>query len=687
MYRACIDVGGTFTDCLVLDPDGMLRAFKVPSTPTDSSLGMLNSLEEAAQGYGETTEAFLSGLDRIVHGTTLATNALLTGRGAKVAMLTTRNFRDVIEIRRGYKNVRTSMFNLFVPPYQPLVRRRLRFEVEERILYTGEVATPLNEKELRAAVAKIKEADVGAVAICFLHSYANPDHEKRALEICAEELNGAYLTASHEVLPVWREYERFSTTVVSATIGPIATRYLTQLEKRLEEGGFKGSLLIVQCNGLVLSPTESLRRAVYLLGSGPSAAPSGAAYYGRLVGTENLISIDMGGTSLDVSLVRQGTIPMTTEAWVGDERVAIKMVDVHSAGAGGGSIAWVDSLGLLRVGPQSAGAEPGPACYGKGGEEPTVTDANLILGFLPPDYFLGGEIPLDVELARKAVQKVADPLGMDLLQAAQAIYTTVNSFMADAIGEISTKRGYDCRDFALIAGGGAGALHAAAIAELLGVGKVIIPRFAGLYSALGMFAMDIGRDYARSSITRVEKADPAQISAIYRELEAEGLADMETTQVAAADVILTRTADMRYVGQFHEVEVAIPAGDLTLAQLEEAVARFHGRHHEVYSFSMTFRAVEFLNFRVLAKARKSPLHLEEITAGEKDPQHALKRRRECIFAGQSTDTPVFDAERIEAGNTIPGPAIVEEKTTTVVVPPGFSCAVDSVKTYVLSRER
>lgn len=683
MYRACVDVGGTFTDCLILDGHGDLRAFKVPSTPADSSVGMLNSLEAAAKGCDKEPKEFLGELDLIVHGTTLATNALLTGKGAKVAMLTTNGFRDVIEIRRGFKNVRTSMFNLFVPPYKPLVPRRLRFAIEERTLYNGEIITPLNEAEVQEAVKKIKAAGIEAIAVCFLHSYINWTNEDRAAAICKEIADDLYVTTSHEVLPIWREYERFSTTVVSATIGPIAARYLNRLDGRLREMGFRGSLLIVQANGLVQTPKESIRRAVYLLGSGPAAAPSAATYFGRLAGKDHLISIDMGGTSLDVSLIRRGEIPMTTESWEGDERVAIKMVDVHSAGAGGGSIAWVDSLGLLRVGPQSAGAEPGPACYGKGGEEPTVTDADLLLGYIPADYFLGGEIQLDVGLARKAVQKIADPLRLDDLQAAQAIYTTVNSFMADKIGEISTKRGYDPRDFALIVGGGAGPVHGPAIAERLGISTVIIPRFAAFYSACGMFAMDIGRDCARSYICRADKLDINLANCLYDEMEAEAIAAMKAIQVAESDVILTRTADMRYVGQFHEVEVNLASGNLTGQHIEEAVTQFHKRHEELYAFSMSFRAVEFLTFRVKASARKPPFKLEEIPGGEKSPEAALKRHRSCTFDGRSFDTPVYNGEKIRARNLIQGPAVIEERMTTVVIPKAFACKVDPFKNYIL----
>ncbi|MBI2088127.1 MAG: hydantoinase/oxoprolinase family protein [Deltaproteobacteria bacterium] len=349
-------------------------------------------------------------MDLLIHGTTLATNTLINESGAKTGMITTKDFRDIIEIRRGYKNIRASMYNVFVPPYRPLVPRHSRLEVEERTVHSGEILTPLNEPQVEQAIAKLKEKGVQSVAICFLHSYANPRNEERATEIAKALFDGAYITASHEILPVWREFERFSTTVVSAYVGPVVERYLHALERRLKDSGFHGSLLLMLSSGLVETVEYCVPRAVFLIGSGPAAAPSGAVYLGQGVDHQSLISIDMGGTSFDVCLIRRGEIPTTTESWVGDERVAIKMVDIHSAGAGGGSIAWVDSLGLLRVGPHSAGAEPGPACYGKGGEAPTVTDADLLLGYVPADFFLGGEIPLNVERATQAIKKVADPL-------------------------------------------------------------------------------------------------------------------------------------------------------------------------------------------------------------------------------------------------------------------------------------
>lgn len=684
MKRVSIDVGGTFTDCLVLDEGGELREFKASTTPADPSVGLVNSLEKAARHYGQSPSQFLGDVDILIHGTTLATNTLLTGRGARTGMITTKGFADTIEIRRGIKSVHVSLYNIFIPPYKPLAKRRWRLGVEERTLGTGEILTPLNEDQVRQAVAELKGASVESVAVCFLYSYLNPTSEKRAMEIVKEEGNNLYVTASHEILPVWREYERFSTTVVSAYVGPVVARYLGSLDEKLRRAGFRGSLLIMLASGLVETVGQCVARAVYLLNSGPAAAPSGALYLGSLgsINRSSLLSMDMGGTSFDVCLVRDGQIPTTTESWVGDERVAIKMVDVSSVGAGGGSLAWIDPFGLLRVGPQSAGADPGPACYGKG-TEPAVTDADLVLGYVPHDYFLGGEVSLDMDAARTAIKKVADPLGMSIEEAAGAIFTTVNRVMADNISEVSTKRGFDVRDFAIVVGGGAGPVHGASIAEALGIPTVIIPSLAALYSTLGMFAMDIGRDYARSYPTRAAGIDVDAVNHLYADMEAEATAAFQAINVSKKDVRFTHTADMRYVGQFHEVEIDVPGGVLNQEKINETVDTFHRKHETLFTFSMPFQAIEFLTFRLKATAPKAPFSLRQIGKGSSDSSSAIKRRRQCIFGGQQLDTPVYDGTKLLAGNIINGPAIIEEPTTTVVIPPAFRCEVDGSKNYIL----
>jgi N-methylhydantoinase A len=685
MFRVCIDVGGTFTDCLVLDAEGGLRQFKAPTTPSDPSVGFLAALTRAATGYGLDLAEFVRRIELIIHGTTLATNTLINRNGAKTGLLTTEGFRDIIEIRRGFKNIRTSMYNVFIPPYEPLVERYLRLEADERVLYDGSVHTPLNDKDVTNAATQFRKEGIESVAIGFLHAYANPDHERRASELVRAALPGVYVTASHEILPVWREYERFSTTVVSAYCGPTVERYLRSLEIRLSAAGFGGTLLLMGSDGLVATVDYCIPRVVYLIGSGPAAAPAGARFLGEQIGTEDILSVDMGGTSFDICLLRGGDIPTTTESWVQDERVAIKMVDIQSGGAGGGSIAWIDQLGLLRVGPHSAGGDPGPAAYGKGGTEPTVTDADLVLGHVPADFFLGGEIPLDIGSAEAAVATIAEPLGLTLVEAAEAIRTTVDAYMADQITEVATRRGNDVRDFTLVAGGGAGPVHAATIADQLHIGRVVIPPIAATYSAFGMFAMDVGRNFARSYISPAANLDMGRVNDLYDDMEREAAEGFAELGVAPDAITIRRTADLRYAGQFHEVEVDVPAGDLVGASIAETIANFHADHEELYAFNMPFQAVEFLTFRLRATTPKAPFQLRRLEAGDGDAARAQKRTRTCRFAGRDLDVPVYDGERLLAGDRFAGPAVIEEATTTVVIPDRYDCTVDEYRNYVLTR--
>lgn len=688
MYRITIDVGGTFTDCLVMDADGGLRQFKAYTTPAEPSEGFVNAITKAAQGYGHPDLAdFVGQVELIIHGTTLATNTLINRNGARTGMITTEGFRDITEVRRGYKNIRTSMYNVFVPPYEPLVPRHLRLEAAERSTYEGEIVTELDEAAVRTAAERLRDQGVEAVVIGFLHSYANPANEKRASEITREIMPDAYVTASHEILPVWREFERFSTTVVSAYCGPVVERYLRTLGQRLEGFGFKGNLLMMLSDGLVETPEYCIPRVVYLIGSGPAAAPSGALFIGNETDARDILSVDMGGTSFDICMVRDGEIPTTTEAWVQDERVAIKMVDIQSGGAGGGSIAWIDQLGLLRVGPKSAGGDPGPACYGKGGTEPTVTDADVVLGYVPADHFLGGEIPLDAEAARTAMRKVADPLGMSVEETAAAVFTTINSYMADQITEVATRSGHDVRDFALVAGGGAGPVHSAFIADLLHMPQVVIPPIAATYSAFGMFAMDVGRNFARSYITRAKDVDADRVNALYTEMEREAVDGFKALGVDASEVTFARTADVRYVGQFHEVEVAVPDGTLDAAGVDRAIEGFHEKHTQLYTFNMPWQQVEFLTFRLRATTPKAPFDMRRIESGGPDASGAVKRTRRAWFDGAPVEATVYDGARLAAGNEFHGPAMIEEATTTVVVPSRYAVRVDDYRNYVMTRDK
>jgi N-methylhydantoinase A len=682
--RVCIDVGGTFTDCLVMDETGLLQKFKSSTTPSDPSTGLMNALKKAAKHYKSDIREFLSQIEVLVHGTTLATNILINERGTKAGMITTKGFRDSIEMRRGIKPVDVSLYNLFIPPNRPLIPRSRRIGVEERALVDGSIMTPLNEQEVRDAVKKFQAQGVKSIAICFLHSYANPKHERRAAEIVREIAPEIFVSTSHETLPIWREFERFNTTAVGSYVGPAVAHYLTSLEKVLKDTGFSGTFLMMLANGLVQNVAECIRRPVFLLHSGPAAAPSGAVYLGKYLGEKNLLSVDMGGTSFDVCMIEKGDIPTTTEHWENDQRVAIKMVDIASIGAGGGSMAKTDALGLLRVGPQSAGADPGPACYGNA-ENATVTDANLILGFVPADYFLGGEMKLDEKASRRAMKPLMEKLGVDEKGAAEAIFRTVNANMANKITEVSTKRGHDIRDSIMIAGGGGGPIHGGFIADALGIKRVVVPPVAALYSAFGMFAMDIGQDYARSFVGRTGNIDLDTLNRVYAELEAEAQIAFKQHGVPPDKVILKRSADLRYIGQFHEVEVDMAGGKISRAAVDAAAADFARKHEELYTFAMPWKAVEILTLRLKASTPNAPFALPQVKQGGADPKPALKRRRTCRFNGRDIDTPIYDGEKVMAGNVISGPAIIEETTTTVVIPEAYVCSVDKYKNYILTR--
>jgi N-methylhydantoinase A len=684
MKQLTIDVGGTFTDCLVLDESGQLHRFKASTTPQDPTEGFFAAVGKAAKHYRQSLEQFLADVEQVVHGTTLGTNILITERGAKVGMITTRGFRDSVEMRRGIKNLHGSMFDVFIEPYKPLVPRYLRLGVEERTLYTGEVHTPLDESELRAAARKLIDEGCTAIAICFLHSYANGTNELKAKRIVQQMAPEAYVTTSHEILPVWREFERFSTAVVSAYIGPAVTRYARKLQSGLSEHGFRGRLLMMLANGLVQGVDECVDRAVYLLNSGPAAAPSAATYLGALHDKNNLLSMDMGGTSFDVCVIKDGEIPTTNESWVGEHRVAIKMVDVPTVGAGGGSLAWIDSLGLLRVGPQSAGADPGPAAYGKG-EQAAVTDADLVLGYIPADYFLGGDIKLDVKRSHQAVARAGDPLKLDVNATAQAVYTTINTVMANLITEVCTKQGHDVRDFTLVAGGGAGGIHAAAIARQLSIPMVIVPRVAALMSAFGMFAKDLGLEYARSCARRQSKLDFAEISALYADMRRQAKEDFARIGLPESQLSFQPTVEMRYADQFHEVEVDLPSEQLNEQTFAGLLENFHAKYMSMYTYSMSWREAEFLTFRLKVTAPRRAMKMATTARATGGVETARRGSRSCLFDGSAArvETPAYDWDRLEPGHSVTGPALIDDRTTTVLVLPEFTCEVDAYRNLVL----
>ena len=677
VLRVSVDIGGTFTDMVIAGPDGAVEMFKSPSTPGNLSEGVMNCLRKAAKARDCSLDTLLRQVDTLIHGTTATTNALLTRSGAKTGMLTTKGFRDIIELRRGMR-VGVSPYNLKVKFPEPLVPRARRIGIEERVGPDGRVITPLDEDQVADAVQHFMDEGVEAIAVCFLYSYIKPQHELRAAEIARRVAPQAFVTTSYDTIASAREFERFNTTVVGAYVGAIFAAYIDQLDEGLRRAGFNGHLLLIQSNGGIQDRDTAKRNPVSTLLSGPSAGPSVGLFFGDRY-SRKIISADMGGTSFEAALIQDGQILLTSNTWLCEQRIASKMVDVHSIGAGGGSIAWFDQLDLLRVGPRSAGSRPGPACYGRGGSEPTVTDANVALGYIDPKFFLGGEIVLDEKAARSAVSTIASRLGVSGEEAAFAICDVVNEGMADALNERCTKRGFDPREFLLVAGGGAGGLHVAQIARKAGMRSVLIPKFASAYCAFGMQLPDFSQDYVRTYQRRLADADPPAVDALYAEMETQGRNVLLQSGAREAQIRFVRSADLRYVGQFNEVEVDNPGASLSDAARDALAAAFHRRHEQTFAFAMPNRPIEVVYLRVRAIAATPKVQLREIRAGSASASQARKSDRRCFF-GRSTGwqmTPVYDGDALESGNKIMGPALIEETGSTILVPGGAQAEIDT----------
>ncbi|MFT7460350.1 MAG: N-methylhydantoinase A [Planctomycetota bacterium] len=680
-YRIGVDVGGTFTDFLVSDDNGNAEIYKTSTTPQDPSIGFFRGLEKAASSRGVSVTAFLGEVETIVHGTTITTNATLTGEGAITGFITTRGFRDVLNMRRGLKE---RQFEKYAQP-PPLVPRHLIQTVEERIDVGGKILSALNEDDVRAAATYFKEHQVEAVAVSFLWSFRNPVHELRVREILEEALPGVYISLSVDVLPQIRVYERNSTTALNAYVGPVLTRYLSRLQEELASQEFKGKLLIMQSNGGVMSPQVAQRFASNTLLSGPAGAPMAGVFYGSTHNFKNVITVDMGGTSFDVALVKDATPTVTTEGQIGEHRIASPILDIHTVGAGGGSIAWVDGGGLLAVGPKSAGAEPGPACYGRGGTQATVTDAQFVLGYLDPVFFEEGEISFDGEAARKAVSdNVAKVLNMDLVTAADGIYQLVNNSMAAALGVVSVERGYDPREFVLVVAGGAGPIHAAAIARELEIPLILIPRESSVFCAAGMLISDLKHDYVRTYANDIDQINFDEVNTLFGQMAESAVDTLKSESVKDADLKIHYSADLRYVGQFNEVEVVAPeSGKLDKAALEIMCQAFHDRHDALYGYSMQGAVLELINLRVSGSGRTEKPNQETYAKTDKDLASAKIGQRLAYFEDDFLETPVYDGLKLENGMQLSGPAIVVQPTTTIVVPPDFALKCDEFNNYLM----
>jgi N-methylhydantoinase A len=691
-FRVGIDVGGTFTDFVLMDASGRSRIAKVLSTPDDPSLAVVAGLEELAAAETLSVSDFFRAIDLIVHGTTVTTNAILTGRWCKTGLITTRGFRDALEMRRGIREAQYD--NKFRAP-TPIVPRHRRLPATERIDHAGAVVTPIDLADIDAAAAAFAREGVEAVAVCFMHAYANDAHERVAARRLRERMPGAYISASSEILPQVRFYERTSTTVLNAAVGPLLARYLESLMRRLADARFGGVLLVMQSNGGVAAPRTAIARAATTLLSGPAAGPLAGLALMAPHGEDRCITIDMGGTSFEASLCRGGAPAVTTSATVNRFALALPAMDIKTIGAGGGSIAWIDEGGLLRMGPASAGAKPGPACYGLGGTEPTCSDANLILGFLAADFFAGGRIKLDVEAARRAIRdKIASRLGLDLAAAAAGMYRVINVNMASAIREISVQRGHDPRDFPLISAGGAAPIHAALIARELGIARILVPRDASVFCAGGMLRTDLKHDHVRSYAVgfSTEAIDGARFHALFRDMEAEGRRTLADEGIPPARQRLRYDLDLRYRGQYHEVRIEdIPLAEIATLDLAAIAARFHRAHDRLYGYSLseTGTPIDLVNLRLAATGVTAKAALAEEPRRGADAGGALKGRRAAYLPDDRrfVEMPVFDGDRLRHGNALAGPALVETAVTTIFVPPGYDLAVDKLGTCVLSERR
>ena len=658
-----VEIGGTFTDLILMSDTKIIATLKVPTTPKQPEIGVLEALKELKKGLAE--------IDVLVHGSTIATNAVLERKGAIAGLLTTKGFRDILEIQR---EDRAEIYNLFYQKPKPLVPRDRIKEIKERVNSDGKVIYSLSEKEVNSSIRFLyHKKKIQSVAVSLLHSYKNPAHEKKIRKIIKKEFPHLHLSLSSEVIPEFREYERTNTTVINAYVAPIVDRYVNHLVSELRSMEFSGDFFMMQSNGGVLPASAIKQHGVRTLLSGPAAGVIGATYLSSLTGKSNLITLDMGGTSTDVCLVTSGNPEISTDCRIDYLPIKVPMIDIVTVGAGGGSIVWIDEGGMLRVGPQSAGAEPGPACYRKGGQEATVTDSNVIRGLIRPQTFLGGRMPLDIGAAEKALGKTAQRLKMDVMKTAEAVFKIVNVNMAQAIRLVSVERGYDPREYTLIAYGGAGPIHAGCLADDLEIQEILIPPNPGLFSAFGLLVADFKRDYVQTEISKINEISSEKMLHHFNKLERRARDEIEKYKIRFEDCSLSFSLDMRYLGQAFELNIPIDLARIKDSGLPYLSESFHSAHQQRYGHHTPGEVVEIVNYRMVLK--KTRLPLKGIAESRTDQQVRFEPGT-ITQEGQVIPCRFYNRGSLPPSYAIIGPAVIEEATATNFIPEGWKGEID-----------
>lgn len=678
--RVATDIGGTFTDIVYIDKNGAIGVDKAHTTPPNFEQGILNVIEKC--------KIDPKAVQNLSHGTTVVINALTERKGGKTALITTKGFRDMLEIARGN---RPDLFNMMYQKPKVFVPRYLRCEVEERMNYKGEVLKPLNVEDLKTSIAYLKREKIDALAVVFLHSYVNDTHEREAVAFIKKNWPEIFVTGSYEVTKEWREYERTSTTVLNSFVKPVAASYIDKLEEKLKAVGIDAPKYIMQSNGGTTTFKKAKETPINMVESGPVAGIFGAAMLGQLIGEKNIIGLDIGGTTAKCSLIENGEVKITTDYKIQKTStsagypIKVPVVDIVEIGNGGGSIAWIDEGGSLKVGPQSAGALPGPVAYGIGGTEPTTTDANLVLGRLSPKNF---DMNVDMNAVREAIEtKVAQKFSMSVDEAALGIVRIANANMLNALKLISVRKGYDPRDFCMVAFGGGGPMHATALAKELGIQKVVIPVAASVFSAWGMVMTDLRQDMIQTNNVRMDHLDYAWFDSVWNQMEKEALAEYEEKGIQNEQVVFVRNLDMRYAGQEHTVKVVIPSKSMDDEIKNEVIEKFHVEHERNYSFRIDDSMTEIVNFHLTAFGKTEKTEIKKIASHNRSAEDTLLEKRKVRFEEEGLlETKVYDREKLDPGTTVQGPAIIEEKTASTIIYPGMSMTVDPYGNLIILTE-